>query len=92
MNKVDVTQEIGENFLTYALDTNVNKAFPNVYNTELTIVLYPAIIFEGGFITDNIYYYDTNCIPCTTYEQTFNFNGEQYYIPQGGGRYTCFKI
>lgn len=30
MNKVDVTKEIGENFLTYALDTNVNKAFPNV--------------------------------------------------------------
>ena len=30
MNKVDVTQEIGENFLTYAIDTNVNKAFPNV--------------------------------------------------------------
>ena len=30
MNKVDVIQEIGENFLTYALDTNVNKAFPNV--------------------------------------------------------------
>ena len=30
MNKIDIQEELGKNFLVYAIDTDQNKAFPAV--------------------------------------------------------------
>lgn len=31
-NQIDIQEELGRNFLTYALDVDQNKAFPSVFD------------------------------------------------------------